>query len=1259
MEQGLSSNKVNCIFQDKKGFMWFGTDYGLNRYDGYNFKVFLKNENDSLSLSDNDIECLTQDAKGNIWIGTPKGLNVMDYKTEKIIPFVAKKNKTDSLFKYKITALAADSEGNVWIGTRNKGLFNFNINDNQSLKYLKAENDTGTKYYFKRWLNVATEVTCISIDRNGNVWAGSRTHGVFQINKKTGKMNRIPLNEKFLIENGNNVRFQSNNNVNTIFADSHNDIYIGTQSSNTLYNNDTDKISHAEVFFGNLTIKRSEQNEAIEIKDLITWDFFFGINAIVEYSPRVLLLCSYGNKLVTLTVDSASQNIFRSNELQKGFKAQIKQIFKDNKGGFWFATDNGIETLNSNKFKLKMINSKINKCNCINSLLEDRNDNIWVGKSESILIMEKNKNELIPVVEKSEQNKGRFSICLSDSNEIIYGTKWKDIFSYNHKSNEYKIVLNLGKESIPGVMDFNFIRAFGGGNGSLWAISDSGIGEINFISAGINYLVPIDTIKENHQEVYTDEHKGNFWLMNSFQQIIKLNYLERVYKIFDIRNKWKLDEDGVNALALDENGILWIASDSKGLVAFNPINQKLYQFTLANGLPSNEIKVLVFSNDELWSTYRDGIYKFIPPKNIDDSTQKPIIKIYGTKDGLPNIDFSTEAMIKTHDGKILFAADTTLISFYPDSIKSNDFIPPVVITSMQLNNKNIDPGDSTKILFNNIISTDTIHLKYNQNNLSLEFAALNYIHSEENEYAYKLEGDGADTAWIYCNKRRFVNFSNLSPGEYTFHVKACNNDGLWNETGTQLKIFITPPYWQTAWFKILCAIAVVLSVFGIYKWRTRALRADKRKLQHKVEERTAEIANQKIELENSFQNLEVINKIGSRITSSLDLNEIFNKLYEYINSVMDASGFTIYVFNPITGCLEGKHKIGIYQHISRNSISVNSETSFSAMTFNLGKVIWVNDFMNEYKNYNENITNYYKAKYIDNSHDGPIMKAFINVPFFYKEKVIGIINVYSLKEKAYTNGHVQILESLASFIAIALSNADSFHKLEASNIEIKNQKSEIEKEKQKSDELLLNILPAEVMEELKSTGKTQARNYDLVTVLFADFKDFTQIIEEMAPEELVSGIDHYFETFDKIIEKYPIEKIKTVGDAYICAAGLPQMSSNNPVIMMDAAFEMVQAIEQLKQERKQAGKIIFDVRIGAHSGPLVAGVVGIKKFAYDIWGDTVNTAARMQQYGEPGKINVSGTTYGLIKHRYQCEHRGRVEVKHKGEIDMYFVEKKK
>lgn len=215
---------------------------------------------------------------------------------------------------------------------------------------------------------------------------------------------------------------------------------------------------------------------------------------------------------------------------------------------------------------------------------------------------------------------------------------------------------------------------------------------------------------------------------------------------------------------------------------------------------------------------------------------------------------------------------------------------------------------------------------------------------------------------------------------------------------------------------------------------------------------------------------------------------------------------------------------------------------------------------------------------------------------------------------------------------------------------------QIEKEREKSELLLLNILPEEISNELKETGKTKAQSYDMATVMFSDFVDFTRIGERLSPESLVSAIGEYFEAFDYIIEKYSIEKIKTVGDAYICAAGLPVPTTDNALIMIKVALDFLDTLETLNEKRHIEGNEIFNIRIGINSGPLVAGVVGVKKFAYDIWGDTVNTAARLQEKGERGRINISGTTYELIKHRFNCIYRGKIEAKNKGEIDMYFVE---
>ena len=218
------------------------------------------------------------------------------------------------------------------------------------------------------------------------------------------------------------------------------------------------------------------------------------------------------------------------------------------------------------------------------------------------------------------------------------------------------------------------------------------------------------------------------------------------------------------------------------------------------------------------------------------------------------------------------------------------------------------------------------------------------------------------------------------------------------------------------------------------------------------------------------------------------------------------------------------------------------------------------------------------------------------------------------------------------------------------------QRNRISKEKKRSDELLLNILPAETAEELKATGAAKTKSFDLVSVLFTDFKNFTLASEILTPEELVAEINYCYSEFDHIITRHGIEKIKTIGDSYMCAGGLPVMNSTHPYDVVSAGLEMVKFIEENKKEREKKGQPFFELRLGIHTGPVVAGIVGIKKFAYDIWGDTVNTASRMESSGEIGKVNISGSTYELVKDKFSCVHRGKIEAKNKGFIDMYFVE---
>ena len=224
------------------------------------------------------------------------------------------------------------------------------------------------------------------------------------------------------------------------------------------------------------------------------------------------------------------------------------------------------------------------------------------------------------------------------------------------------------------------------------------------------------------------------------------------------------------------------------------------------------------------------------------------------------------------------------------------------------------------------------------------------------------------------------------------------------------------------------------------------------------------------------------------------------------------------------------------------------------------------------------------------------------------------------------------------------------------NNEIERQRDEIDFERRRSDKLLLNILPEEIAEELKEKGSATPKQYQTVSVLFTDFKGFTMIAEKLTPEELVKELGICFLAFDKIIDKHGLEKIKTIGDAYMCAGGIPVENSTNPVAIVKAGLEIKEYMEKLKAEREAKGEAFWELRIGIHTGSVVAGVVGKNKFAYDIWGDAVNTASRMESSGIPGKVNISGTTYSLVKDKFRCTYRGKVKAKNKGEIDMYIVE---
>lgn len=290
------------------------------------------------------------------------------------------------------------------------------------------------------------------------------------------------------------------------------------------------------------------------------------------------------------------------------------------------------------------------------------------------------------------------------------------------------------------------------------------------------------------------------------------------------------------------------------------------------------------------------------------------------------------------------------------------------------------------------------------------------------------------------------------------------------------------------------------------------------------------------------------------------------------------------------------------------------------------------------------------------------------------EAIIDAINtgkVYRYITKPWDKDELKItIDNAIETVLLRRNNKHLIHELQEYNeqleekvalrtLEIEKQKKQLESEKLKSDVLLLNILPEEIAAELKQFGKSYARKHEEVSVMFADIKDFTIIAQNMSPDMLVTQLDEIFRGFDYITGKYGLEKIKTIGDSYMCAGGLPQDDELHALNAVKAAIDMQEFMAEFSRSKIIQGLPQFEIRIGIHSGSVVSGVVGIKKFVYDIWGDTVNLASQMEQLSVPGKINISGDTYQLVKDNFTCTHRGKIAAKSNGEIDMYFAEGEK
>jgi two-component system sensor histidine kinase ChiS len=822
-KDGLSNDVVTCILQDHQGFMWFGTLSGLNKYDGYTMTTYQHWRSDPNSLRDDHITTLYEDRSNTLWIGTSAGLHRFDQTSEQFLYY-------PTFGTEGILAIHEDSAGILWIGTNTNGLFTYDRATEHVVHYLPIPDDPHSLG--------ADVINSIHEDSSGTLWIGTE-NGLNMLDRSTGKFVHYQHDPE-------NPHSLSHNRIQMIYEDHLGILWVGT----------------------------GLDYEA-DVGGLNRFDKITGLFAHYPYNPKDKNSLSHGN---------------------------VKSVYEDRTGTLWIGTENGLNIFDraTEKFihyRHDPLDPYSLSDNDINVIYEDRSGVIWFGTVNG-------------GVNTYARHKEKFALYQPDPNELnslsgrVIGAIWEDhtgiLWIGTHGNGLNRLDRTSGQythyvhnpENSDSLSHNNVSALYEDHEGVLWVGTNGGLDRFDRATERFTHYSHdpenSNSLGANYVKVILEDHTHTLWVAT--EDPATLNKFDRATGTFTRYQKNPEDPNslssyGVRALYEDRSGILWLATYSgiyrfdsqtetmtqyrhdpeephslssdyvwsicedrdgvlwfgttKGLNRFDRTNEQFTCYTKENGLSADRIYgIRVDEQNKLWLSTSNGLSTF--------DSKREHFKNYGVSDGLQSSDFVIGAHYQSNSGEMFFGGTNGFNAFYPDSIRENPRIPPIVITDFQIFNTSVPVGewkDGRSIPTKSITETKTIELSYKENVFSFEFAALEYTAPEKNQYAYKMEGFDED--WIYSGTRRFVTYTNLDPGKYVFKVKGSNNDGVWNEDGISITIIITPPFWATLWFRFSMLGLVIGGMIGIIYGRLRAVEARSRRLQRQVEERTRELQEAK------------------------------------------------------------------------------------------------------------------------------------------------------------------------------------------------------------------------------------------------------------------------------------------------------------------------------------------------------------------------------------------------------------------------------
>ncbi len=809
IEDGLSQNSGNCIVQDNKGFVWIGTETGLNRYDGYSFSIFTYDKENQNSISNSFILALFKDSQGMLWVGTEKGLNCFDPSTGIFTRFVHCTTKKKCLSNDRVLSICEDNEGNIWVGTG----FGLNRYDKKS--------KTFTSYYnYPADPNSLSHniVQSLYVDRNGILWIGTYGGGLNAYDKNKDRFYRYN-------HDSNNHRSISSNKIMAICEDMSEKLWIGTEGGGL---NLFDPRSGTSVRY-NHDSRRSNSISDNNIKQLL-----------VDISGMLWIGTNDGGvNVYDRERDSFIRFMHDPNKISSLSHNRIEALYEDKHGGIWLGTRGGGVNLynrDAQRFlhyrKLPYTNNSLSY-NAVRPIYEDKRGIVWVGTDGGGLNAFNREKEKFthflhhPRNPNSISDNRVFAICEDGQGYLWIGTHGGGLNRFHRSSGKFVRFKHSSKN--PKSLGDNRIRAIVyDTTGVLWiGTNGGGLDKYDMRSRTFSHFrhdpTKPQTISNDRIYCLFQDRAGILWVGTFGGGLNRFDPATETFTHYRANpsNSNSISKDFILSIYEDTQGVLWVGTVSGGLNRFDRERNIFTHLTTKDGLPDDLIYDIIEDHSgHLWMSTNRGLSRFNPKTKS--------IKNYDVKDGLQSNEFNTGTAFRNRKGEIYFGGVNGFNIFHPDNIQDNQHIPEIVVTGFEIFNTPVPMGvmsDGRTILEKPLPATKNIKLSYKDNVFSFEFAALHYVYPMRNQYAYIMEG--LEKKWNYVKNRRWATYTTLPPGKYVFRVKGSNSDGVWNEKGTSIAIRIIPPFWQTWWFYMILLLIVMAIGAALYRYQIERLKRQK------------------------------------------------------------------------------------------------------------------------------------------------------------------------------------------------------------------------------------------------------------------------------------------------------------------------------------------------------------------------------------------------------------------------------------------------